>query len=88
MNADAFCLSLGAEFFCGVKPVIFAKRVSDLTPQGFNECISHTAADNDIRGAFEQIFDDEYFVGNLGAADDGGEGFLGLVEDFFGAADL
>ncbi len=88
VDPDAFGFGLCEQFFCRLQAIVFAEGVADLAAGCFEKGIGHPAADDDIGRAFEEVFDDEDLVGDFGAADDGGERLLRLMQDLFGAGDL
>jgi len=61
-----------------VQFVVFDERFTDGLAVGFEEGVSHAAADKHGVGNFHQVFDDFDFVADFGAAENGDEGTRGI----------
>ena len=64
--------------FGDVDLVGFDERLAGGLALGVEEGVGHAAADEDGVGLVEQVVDDFDLVGDLGAADDGDEGLVGV----------
>ena len=86
LDALGFCfVESGA---CDFDLVFFDERLAGLLALGAEEGVGHAAADEDGVGLVHEGVDDFDFVRDLGAADDGDEGLVGLVEGLAEMAEL
>ena len=63
-----------------VQLVVLAQAVADGAALGLGEGVGHAAADDDGVGLLQQVVDDADLIADLGAAQDGHEGALGIVQ--------
>src|ERR1041384_6464603 len=69
MDAYSFFIGFLQELTSRFEPVVLTKRVADGAALGFKKGIGHSAADDDIAGPFQQIFNDEYLIRDLCSPD-------------------
>ena len=85
---DALLLGLGHHFLAVVQLGVVAQALADLVALGLQEGVGHAAADDQGIDLLEQVGDDIQLVRDLGAAQNGGEGTLGIVHGVAEVLDL
>ena len=78
MLAEFF--GLGEHFLAIGEFFLVDEGSADFAALGLDEGISHAAADEEGVAFFEEVGDDVQFIGNLGAAQNGDEGVLGMFQ--------
>ena len=87
-EVDAFLLRLVEKVKRKIEFVGFAERGSDIVAERFEECVSHSAADDYRVSLVEQVSDDPDLVGNLRTAENGDERSLRVGKRSAHDADL
>src|SRR5690606_41888355 len=72
-SVDALLFRLVDEAEGQVDLLFVQQGIADVMPQRLDERVGEAAADDDVVGQVQQIFDDADLVLDLGAADDGRE---------------
>ena len=85
---NALLLGLGHHVLAVVELAVVAQALADLVALGLQEGVGHAAADDQRVDLLQQVGDDVQLVRNLGAAQNSGEGTLGIVHGVAEILDL
>ena len=62
--------------------------LADVAAEGLDEGVAHAAADDEVVHLADEVLQDRELGGDLGAADDGGQRALGVLQDVVDGLDL
>ena len=88
IDVHAFFLGRLQDFQCIGNEFVLMQGVADLAALGLDEGIAHAAADDQVVHLADEVLQHGELGGDLGAADDGGEGALGVLEHVVDGLDL
>ena len=88
VDVDALLLGLGENLQSLGHELILMKGIADLAALGLDEGVSHAAADDEVVHLVEHVLEHCELAGYLGAADDSGEGVLGVLKHVVDSLDL
>ena len=87
-DLDALLLGLLEHLASALDPVLFLEGLTNGQALSQEEGVSHTATDDQGVSGVDEMIEDADLGGNLGTADDGDEGALGIGEDTGQRVDL
>lgn len=87
-DLDALLLGLLEHLASALDPVLFLEGLTDGQALSQEESVGHTATDDQGVSRVDEVIENADLGGNLGTADDGDEGALGLGEDAGQRVDL